>query len=87
MPPEILIFFHMSKTGGTSMDGILSRCFPGDHLHFDGALADTRSALSIRPRGKIEAEVSRSFWTLERLEGEIRCLMGTESIPWASTPC
>jgi Galactose-3-O-sulfotransferase len=72
-PPEILIFFHMSKTGGTSMDGILSRCFP-DAQHFDSAMADTRSALSIRPREKIEAKY-RALSNAERQA--IRCLMGT----------
>jgi Sulfotransferase family len=71
--PEILIFFHIPKTGGTSMDAILSRCFPGAQ-HFDGAMADTRSALSIRPREKIEAK----YHALSNGEREaIRCLMGT----------
>lgn len=72
-PPEILIFFHISKTGGTTMDGILSRCFPGAQ-HFDGALADITSALSIRPRAKIEA----TYLALAEAERKaIRCLMGT----------
>jgi hypothetical protein len=72
-PPEILIFFHIPKTGGTTMDGILRRCFP-DAQHFDSAMADVRSALSIRPREKIEAK----YHALS--DGEkraIRCLMGT----------
>jgi Sulfotransferase family len=71
--PEILIFFHMPKTGGTSMDAILSRCFPHAQ-HFDGAMADTRSALSIRPREKIEARY-HALGAAERQA--IRCLMGT----------
>ena len=72
-PPEILIFFHIPKTGGTTMDGVLRRCFP-DAQHFDSAMADVRSALSIRPREKIEAK----YHALS--DGEkraIRCLMGT----------
>jgi hypothetical protein len=73
LPPEILIFFHVPKTGGTSMDAILTRCFPGAQ-HFDGAMADTKSALSIRPREKIEAK----YHTLSDTERRaIRCLMGT----------
>ena len=72
-PPEILIFFHIPKTGGTSMDAILTRCFPGAQ-HFDGAMADTKSALSIRPREKIEAK----YHALSDAERQaIRCLMGT----------
>jgi hypothetical protein len=72
-PPEILIFFHIPKTGGTSMDAILTRCFPGTQ-HFDGAMADTKSALSIRPREKIEAK----YHALSDAERQaIRCLMGT----------
>jgi hypothetical protein len=72
-PPEILIFFHIPKTGGTTMDGVLSRCFPGAR-HFDGAMADSTSALSIRPREKIEAR----YFTLSDAERRaIRCLMGT----------
>jgi Sulfotransferase family len=72
-PPEILIFFHIPKTGGTSMDVILSRCFP-DAQHFNGAMFDTRSALSIKPREKIEAR----YHALSNTEREaIRCLMGT----------
>jgi hypothetical protein len=72
-PPEILIFFHIPKTGGTSMDAILSRGFP-DGQHFDGAMADIRSALSIRPREKIEAK----YHALSNAERQaIRCLMGT----------
>jgi hypothetical protein len=72
-PPEILIFFHIPKTGGTTMDGILGRCFPGVQ-RFDGALGDIRSALSIRPRDKIEAK----YLALSDAERRaIRCLMGT----------
>jgi hypothetical protein len=72
-PPEILIFFHIAKTGGTTMDAILSRCFPGAQ-HFDGGMADVRSALSIRPREKIEAR----YHALSNEERQaIRCVMGT----------
>jgi Galactose-3-O-sulfotransferase len=72
-PRGILIFFHIPKTGGTTMDAVLSRCFPGAQ-HFDGAMADTRSALSIRPREKIEAK----YQALSNAERQaIQCLMGT----------
>ena len=72
-PPEVLIFFHISKTGGTTMDGILSRCFPGAQ-HLDCGMADTRSALSIRPREKIEAK----YHALSNAQRQaIRCLNGT----------
>ncbi|HEY1781870.1 MAG TPA: sulfotransferase family 2 domain-containing protein [Roseiarcus sp.] len=73
VPPEILIFFHIPKTGGTTMDAILGRCFPGSQ-RLDSAMADTRSALSIRPREKIEAK----YHALSAAERQgIRCLMGT----------
>jgi hypothetical protein len=72
-PPEILIFFHAPKTGGTTMDAILSRCFPGVQ-HFDGAMPDTRSCLCIRPRVKIEARY-HSLTDADRQA--IRCVMGT----------
>jgi hypothetical protein len=72
-PPDVLIFFHISKTGGTTMDGILSRCFP-DGQHLDCGMADTKSALSIRPREKIEGK----YHALSDAERKaIRCLMGT----------
>jgi hypothetical protein len=72
-PPEILIFFHIPKTGGTSMDAVLSRCFPHTQ-HFNGAMADMRSALSIRPREKIEAR----YHALDDVDKRaIRCVMGT----------
>jgi hypothetical protein len=72
-PPEILIFFHIPKTGGTTMDGVLGRCFPAAQ-HFDGAMADSTSALSIRPREKIEA---RYFALSDAERRAMRCLMGT----------
>jgi Galactose-3-O-sulfotransferase len=71
--PEILIFFHMPKTGGTTMDGILGRCFPA-YQRFDGAMADDQSALSIRPRDKIE---QRYLALSASQRTQIRCLMGT----------
>lgn len=72
-PPEILIFFHLSKTGGSTMDAILGRCFPGTQ-HFDGAMANNTSALSIRSREQIEAR----YYALSDAERRaIRCLMGT----------
>lgn len=70
---EILIFFHIPKTGGTTMDAVLSRWFPGAQ-HFDGGMFDIWSALSIRPREKIEAKYN-ALSNSERLA--IRCLMGT----------
>jgi len=30
VPPSILIFFHIPKTGGGTMDFILRHCFPDD---------------------------------------------------------
>jgi hypothetical protein len=73
LPPEILIFFHIPKTGGTTMDAILSRCFPGAR-HFNGGMFDIWSALSVRPREKIEAKYN-VLSNSEKMA--IRCLMGT----------
>lgn len=72
-PPSILIFFHIPKTGGTTMDAILSRCFPGPQ-HFDGQVGTSPSGLSIRPREKIEAKYHAR--TVEQRQA-IRCVMGT----------
>jgi Galactose-3-O-sulfotransferase len=54
-PPDILILFHMPKTGGTTMGSILERCFPGD-LHFNADVGNPDSALWVASRAKIAAK-------------------------------
>jgi Galactose-3-O-sulfotransferase len=44
--PNLLIFFHIPKTGGTTMGHILANCFPGDQ-HFNCYMGVPTSAMSI----------------------------------------
>lgn len=50
--PEILIFFHMPKTGGTTMGAILERCFPKDQ-HFNADVGEPDSSTWTLSRAKI----------------------------------
>jgi hypothetical protein len=72
-PPNLLIFFHIPKTGGTTMDAILARCFPGTE-HFDGQVGTSTSGLALRPRDRIAAK----YHALSSADqAAIRCVMGT----------
>jgi hypothetical protein len=51
--PDILIFFHIGKTGGTTLGRILARNFPED-WQFNANRGATRSALGLRRLGDIE---------------------------------
>jgi hypothetical protein len=73
-PSEILIFLHIPKTGGITMDHILARNFPGSqclYLPFEF----TESALLIRPHDKT-VDTYNSLPAEQR--AKIRCIMGTE---------
>ncbi len=73
-PSDILIFLHIPKTGGITMDRILSRNFPGPQcLELPFELTD--SALLIRSFDKT-VEIYNTLPAEQR--GLIRCIMGTE---------
>ena len=59
VPPEILIFLHIPKTGGKTMDGVFEHCMPGRYFthiscnpspHFLSALRSTSGKCSRRHR-------------------------------------
>jgi hypothetical protein len=52
--PDILIFFHIGKTGGMTLRNILDRNFPEEE-RFNGTVGETRSALGVRPFAAIAA--------------------------------
>ena len=51
MPPEILIFFHVPKTGGSTMDGVFEHGLPGEYFHAHTGV--TQSSLLVRPTESI----------------------------------
>jgi hypothetical protein len=55
VPPSILIFFHMPKTGGLTMGLILEHCFPGDQ-YFNAYVGVQGSAILGGSRTKIAAK-------------------------------
>jgi hypothetical protein len=57
VPPDILIFFHMPKTGGLTIGLILEHCFPGDK-HFNAYVGLHRSAILGGLRAKIAEKYS-----------------------------
>jgi sulfotransferase famil protein len=52
-PPELLIFFHIPKTGGTTMEGVFDHNFPGKVFHVHGG--PTASALLVRTADEVAA--------------------------------
>ena len=72
VPPDLLIFLRLPKTGGNTMDQVLQHCFPG-HCFYPHELV-VRSALLVRPTAGI-AEKFRQL-TVEE-QRSIRCLIGT----------
>jgi hypothetical protein len=70
--PELLIFFHLPKTGGTTMDFILKHCFPEDQL-FSAFVGVPESAISVGSREKIAAKYNLLS---PQAKGFVRCVMG-----------
>ena len=71
MPPEVLIFLRLPKTGGNTMDQVLEHCLPGQWFYPNELVVP--SALLIRPTRGV-AEKFRQL-TVERQQS-IRCLIG-----------
>jgi hypothetical protein len=67
----VLIFFHIPKTGGSTMDGILEHCFPAQC--FNGAVGSTDSALLVRPTARIAEKFRRL--PIEKRRA-VRCVTG-----------
>jgi len=70
-PPELLIFFHIPKTGGITMKGLFQHCLPDQH--FDADLDTPDSALLVRST----ARIAEKFHQLppERRRA-VRCVVG-----------
>ncbi|MGH6841286.1 MAG: sulfotransferase family 2 domain-containing protein [Methylocella sp.] len=49
-PPQVLIFLHIPKTGGQTMEAILARCFPNQHFNPELERGDTALTLRSTPR-------------------------------------
>lgn len=71
MPPEVLIFLRIPKTGGNTMDSVFMHCFPDQHFYAN--IGDTDSALLMRSSTKIGDKL-RSL-PIEK-QRAIRCLIG-----------
>ena len=71
VPPEVLIFFRIPKTGGNTMDGVFQQCLPDQHFHAD--VGPTDSALLVRSTKKIAEKLGRLPSEKQRA---IRCLIG-----------
>ena len=71
VPPEILIFLRLPKTGGNTMDGLFEHCLPGQFFH--AYIKRLNSPLLVRPTDWIEEK----FLLLppER-RARVRCLIG-----------
>jgi hypothetical protein len=70
--PSILIFYHVPKTGGTTMGHILADCFPGDQ-HFNSYMGTPASALSIDSRAMIAEKYNLLSDEAKR---SCRCIIG-----------
>ncbi len=71
VPPPVLIFFHIPKTGGMTMEAIFKHCFPDQHFNPELQYGDT--ALSLRSTPRI-AEKFRQL-PVEQ-QRAVRCMIG-----------
>jgi Galactose-3-O-sulfotransferase len=72
VPPNLLIFYHIPKAGGTTMEFVLANCFPGDQ-HFSSYVGVPDSAASIADRGMIAEKYN--LLSAEARQA-IRCVAG-----------
>jgi hypothetical protein len=72
IPPEILIFFRMPKTGGNTMDGVFEHCLPEAYFH--AHTGTTKSALLVRPTESIRQKFAALPPPARRA---VRCVIGT----------
>jgi Sulfotransferase family len=70
-PPQVLIFFHIPKTGGQTMQAIFEHCFPDQH--FNGKLANSGTALLVGST----ARIAKKFCQLpSERQRAVRCMIG-----------
>jgi hypothetical protein len=53
-PPELLIFFHIPKTGGTTLETIIQRAVPAEKIFLVNYHGPARSSLLVRSTEQIE---------------------------------
>jgi hypothetical protein len=71
LPSEVLIFFHIPKTGGQTMKGIFLHCLP-DHC-FDCDLQTPDPALLVHSTARIAEKFNQLSPEKQR---KIRCVVG-----------
>jgi hypothetical protein len=71
VPPEVLIFFHIPKTGGRTMKVVIQHCL-ADQC-FDGDLTDPDTALWVRSTARIAEKFNQL--PIER-QHAVRCMVG-----------
>jgi len=72
-PPELLVFFHLAKTGGTTFESILNNVFPAQAVMHCREEDDVVSALSIQPRQAVADQLAAM--SPEAREA-VRCVIG-----------
>jgi Sulfotransferase family len=70
-PPPFLIFFHIPKTGGRTMKGIVKRCLSDQHFDCDLNAPDT--ALWVRSTARIAEKFHKLPVERRRV---VRCMVG-----------
>jgi hypothetical protein len=73
--PQVLIFFHIPKTAGHTMQAIFAHCFPDQHFNPELEYGDT--ALSLRSTPRI-AEKFRQL-PVEK-QRAVRCMIGAHCV-------
>lgn len=72
VPPPVLIFFHIPKTGGMTMEGIIEHCLPDQHFNAYIRVPDT--ALLVRSTTKVAEKFHKLPAEKQRA---VRCVIGT----------
>jgi hypothetical protein len=72
VPPPVLIFFHIPKTGGMTMEGVIEHCLPDQH--FNAYIRVPNSALLVRSTAKVAEKFHKLPVEKQRA---VRCMIGT----------
>jgi Galactose-3-O-sulfotransferase len=70
-PPPVLIFFHIPKTGGLTMAGVVQHCLPNQYFDCELYVPDT--ALWVRSTAKIAEKFKKMP---EKRQRDVRCVVG-----------
>ena len=72
VPPPVLIFFHIPKTGGMTMEKVIERCLRDEQFNAYLKMPDT--ALLVRSTAKVAEKFHKL--PIER-QHAVRCMVGT----------